>query len=78
MIPNVADMREIVRALVDVSRNTFGISPNSMDKRLRRMAVEVKVTPRFTRLYTIMPRKAKEMTSAVSGSTNPNYDKHPS
>jgi hypothetical protein len=63
--------------LVEVSRNTFGISLNSMDKRLRRMAVEVKVTPRFTRLYTIMPRKAKETISAVSGSRNPNYNKLP-
>ena len=78
MIPNVADTREIVRALVDVSRNTLGIRPNSMDKRLRRMAVKVKVTPRFTRLYSIMPRKAKETMSAVSGSTNPNYGRHPS
>jgi hypothetical protein len=38
-----------------------------MDKTLRRIAVKVNVTPKFIRLYTIIPRKAKETIRAVNG-----------
>jgi len=60
-----------------VLKITAGISCQSSESKAKTKAVAFKVIPRFTRLYSSAPRKVNETTSAIIGSTNPNYDMLP-